>query len=178
MSKHKDKNGQKFIRNISRYKGNERRSGNRRRTEPEGRSSRIPDDLTPLIKEFITESLENQKRLVEVRERKANGEARTIEAIKSFLTFIKDFIEGDTLKDLLTRSTAGRKPYRLRPPDAKHKNVFKIIAKMREENRTYEDIADHLVKKGIPTFSGRGNWHAQTVHRLNKSREYKIFIST
>jgi hypothetical protein len=39
---------------------------------------------------------------------------------------------------------------------------------MREKNKTYEEIAQHLENEKIPTFTNRGNWHAQTVHRLFK----------
>ena len=35
-----------------------------------------------------------------------------------------------------------------------------------EDNMTLEQVADYLTKNNIPTFSGRGRWHAQTIHRL------------
>ncbi len=41
-----------------------------------------------------------------------------------------------------------------------------IIQTMRNEGATYDQIAKHLVDLGQPTFSGRGEWHAQTIHRL------------
>ena len=173
MSKHNDKNGQEFIRNISHYKGAERRSDNIRRSHREEGSSKTPDDLTPLIKEYITESLENQKRLIKVKQDKADAETRKTEAIESFLLFVNDFMGNDLSK----QATTHRRPYKQRPPDTKHKKVFKVIAKMREKNETYEDIADHLEREGIPTFSGRGTWPAQTVHRLCRDKAYKIFIS-
>jgi len=44
--------------------------------------------------------------------------------------------------------------------------VMDIIQTMRRQNATYDQIAKHLVKLGQPTFSGRGEWHAQTIHRL------------
>ena len=174
MSKYKDKNGQEFIRNISHYKGDERRSGNIRRSHREEGSSKTPDELTPYIKEYITESLKNQKRLIKINQQKADVETRKTDAIESFFSFIKDFIGSDLSK----RITKGRGRYKTKLPDTKHKKVFKIIAKMREKNETYEDIADYLEKEGIPTFSGRGHWHAQTVHRLCRDKAYKIFIST
>jgi hypothetical protein len=37
---------------------------------------------------------------------------------------------------------------------------------MRRRLKTYEEIAEFLEKENIPTFSKRGKWHAQTVHRL------------
>jgi len=44
--------------------------------------------------------------------------------------------------------------------------VMNIIHTMREEGVTFDQIAAHLVESGQPTFSGRGEWHAQTIHRL------------
>ncbi len=44
--------------------------------------------------------------------------------------------------------------------------VMEIIHTMRDEGATYDQIAKHLIHIGQPTFSGRGEWHAQTIHRL------------
>jgi len=44
--------------------------------------------------------------------------------------------------------------------------VLNIIQTMRNQGATYDQIARHLVDLGQPTFSGRGEWHAQTIHRL------------
>ncbi len=48
------------------------------------------------------------------------------------------------------------------------KDVLEIIKEMRENGSTFAAIADYLKEQGIPTFSGRGEWHAQTIHRLYK----------
>lgn len=44
--------------------------------------------------------------------------------------------------------------------------VMGIIHTMRKQGATYDQVAKHLVELGQPTFSGRGEWHAQTIHRL------------
>ncbi len=44
--------------------------------------------------------------------------------------------------------------------------IMNIIQTMRKEGATYDQVASHLVELGQPTFSGRGEWHAQTIHRL------------
>ncbi len=44
--------------------------------------------------------------------------------------------------------------------------IMDIIHSMREEGATFDQVASHLVSLGQPTFSGRGEWHAQTIHRL------------
>jgi hypothetical protein len=47
-------------------------------------------------------------------------------------------------------------------------DIMSIIQEMRNEGATFAIIADYLKEKGMPTFSGRGEWHAQTIHRLCK----------
>ncbi|MCK5163270.1 MAG: hypothetical protein KAQ72_06120 [Desulfobacula sp.] len=47
-------------------------------------------------------------------------------------------------------------------------DILTIIRTMRKKGATFAIIADYLKEKGIPTFSGRGDWHAQTIHRLCK----------
>ncbi|WP_300462697.1 hypothetical protein [Desulfobacula sp.] len=47
-------------------------------------------------------------------------------------------------------------------------DIITIIGTMRKEGATFATIAAYLKEKGIPTFSGRGEWHAQTIHRLCK----------
>ncbi len=44
--------------------------------------------------------------------------------------------------------------------------IMDIINSMREQGATYDQVAKHLIDLGQPTFSGRGEWHAQTIHRL------------
>lgn len=44
--------------------------------------------------------------------------------------------------------------------------VLKIIFDMREGGATFGEIASHLEDRNIPTFSGKGKWHAQTIHRV------------
>ena len=46
--------------------------------------------------------------------------------------------------------------------------VLATMKSLRDKGATFAQIADHLTQKGIPTFSGKGQWHAQTIHRLCK----------
>ena len=55
------------------------------------------------------------------------------------------------------------------PGDGKllsRETIMDIIAGMRDEGATFDQVAKHLIDLGQPTFSGRGEWHAQTIHRL------------
>lgn len=44
--------------------------------------------------------------------------------------------------------------------------IMELIQKMRKKGDTYNEIAANLTEMKLPTFSGRGKWHAQTIHRL------------
>jgi len=60
-----------------------------------------------------------------------------------------------------TKKTASTDPKLLN-----RKTVMNIIHTMRSEGATFDQVASRLVELGQPTFSGRGEWHAQTIHRL------------
>ncbi len=40
------------------------------------------------------------------------------------------------------------------------------MKKQRKAGKKFEEIARWLEKHDYKTFSGRGTWHAQTIHRL------------
>ena len=46
---------------------------------------------------------------------------------------------------------------------------------MRAKGKTFDEVAQHLINLGQPTFSGRGVWHAQTIHRICTRNERKAF---
>ena len=49
--------------------------------------------------------------------------------------------------------------------------IMEIINSMRSQGATFDQVAQRLVELGQPTFSGRGEWHAQTVHRLCNTKK-------
>ena len=51
-------------------------------------------------------------------------------------------------------------------PADERREAIKIMKKLRKKGATYKEIAHFLNEKKIPTFSNKGNWHAQTIHRL------------
>lgn len=53
-------------------------------------------------------------------------------------------------------------------PRSTHEEIRKIALELREQGKTYKEIAQHLDDKKIPTFSGKGGWHAPTIHKLCK----------
>lgn len=53
------------------------------------------------------------------------------------------------------------------PAQIKKKVIAHIIS-IRDEGNTYKYIADKLNSEGVATFSGKGKWYTQTVHKVVK----------
>ena len=51
-------------------------------------------------------------------------------------------------------------------PEMDRESILERIGAMRKEQLSYEKIARTLEAQGIPTFSGKGAWHSQTVSKL------------
>lgn len=54
------------------------------------------------------------------------------------------------------------------PPRSTREEIRKIALELREQGKTYKEIAQYLDDKKFPTFSGKGGWHAPTIHKLCK----------
>jgi len=142
--------------------GNEKRGGADRRA---GRhhSSPVEESLvaflktiTPVLTEFLSNASINQQRILEVEEKK-------VEALKSVMEIIRD----KGMSGLMGSSDKARKRSKAKKPiDQNRKNILQFIGKMRNKGETFDQIAVLLSQEDFETFSGRGQWHAQTVHRL------------
>jgi len=111
------------VQKAGRYSDQGIKAANRRRSKPVKGSSQVRDDLTLSINGFLTKFLENQKRMVKVIEQETEAESRRLETIESFLPYVKNFIEGDTIKDLMVNFTSSLGPYKPKHLDEKHKKV-------------------------------------------------------
>jgi hypothetical protein len=54
------------------------------------------------------------------------------------------------------------------PLRSSREEIRKIALALRDQGKTYKEIAQHLDDENIPTFSGKGGWHAPTIHKLCK----------
>jgi hypothetical protein len=54
------------------------------------------------------------------------------------------------------------------PRRSKREDVRKIALELRTQGKTYKEIAQYLDDNLVPTFSGKGGWHAPTIHKLCK----------
>ena len=49
--------------------------------------------------------------------------------------------------------------------------VRKLALSLRDKGMTFKEIAQYLDDEKVPTFSGKGGWHAPTIHKLCKEDE-------
>ncbi len=146
----------------SKYK--DKRSSSRRRDQKQ--SSATADafaefmrDIAPAFNQFFEATAEYQERLAEIEERKANAEMKNIQAISDIIETIKS-------KGLKSISNSNKQKRAAKTRDEHHRKVVKIIKNKKNAGETFREIALYLEKEKIPTFSKRGKWHAQTIHRI------------
>ncbi len=149
------------------YFGNEKRNGIDRRR---GRMSSLEEvmietvkNLAPALTAFFESAVQYQKRLIEIEESKTKAESDKAETLKTIFEHFKSTgLDGS----VFTKESRKKKARARKPLDQARKKVLQVIEKMRNKGETFDNIALFLEKENLQTFSGRGKWHAQTVHRL------------
>jgi len=127
-------------------------------------------DYLPKIADNSTQILIDFKKLVHNNDVMTQARLKQTEAVCQFF---------DNLNTLFSKDLSGFSKHSEDedyPPSADYivgnnftkKDILELIKNMRKEGHTFAVIADVLTEKKIPTFSGRGQWHAQTIHRLCK----------
>ena len=117
--------------------------------------TKIVKELTPAIDAYLEKSAAHQQQKVTADQKIADS-----------ISKLTSHLLSDTTKIQLNFSTTAIRKKSRKSKDSHHQKVRDIILKMRKRLKTYEEIAQFLEKENIPTFSKRGKWHAQTVHRL------------
>jgi hypothetical protein len=155
-------------------------------TAVETLSAALVENL-PLIKTIMEEISENRKKLVDAQDRRARAEERKAAVLESIFDYAKQYIgAGMNVPVISTIIAATENPKDMEmssketvvepeppvefetsePSLPGREEVLAMIGDMREKGSTYDQIATHLETEGIPTFSRKGQWRGQTVHRL------------
>lgn len=137
------------------------------------RSSSIPQkkarkqeirDLIPVIAENTTQLVKEMGRIATVSEMIMESQIRQQNTMADFFESLKALMAHRQSPDDMQRATTSYASGTHYTKD----DIISIINRMRDQGATFATIAEYLSDKGIPTFSGRGHWHAQTIHRLCK----------
>lgn len=152
------------------YPQNERRKAQDRRSNStedlESLWTGLGDALPQLVDNSSKVILQLEKVLA-VNDLMAAAKIRQYNAVAIFF----DHLNKIFTEDFVTQSSGGRSKVTASDASGIHytkEDIITIIRTMRKKDATFAVIAEYLKEKGIPTFSGRGEWHAQTIHRLCK----------
>jgi hypothetical protein len=139
----------------------------------------MQQELIPPFKKLMEEISENYKRIADANERRAVAQERQVavlvgiaehlgielpEKIESFEDKTDSFSVTET-KPVESADDTSDNSVDFNNDFDKQK-IMNTILEMRKNKVSYGKIAQHLRSQGIPTFSGRGTWHGQTVSRL------------
>ncbi len=124
-------------------------------------------DSLPQFIDITSIMAEQLERIASVRERVAESEIRKNNAITDFFEGLEKMLQEGPPPAAFQGPVRATASYASGTHYTKD-DILDIINTMRDQGTTFAVIADYLKEKGIPTFSGRGEWHAQTIHRLCK----------
>lgn len=130
-------------------------------------------ETLPVIKDNMTQIAASLERIAESRENLEKSQIKQHNAVGNFFINLNKILEEKVVPFLETAGQQVRTPPRVTTSYASGTHhtkdeVIDLIQSMRRNQSTFAEIAEHLTKEEIPTFSGRGDWHAQTIHRLCK----------
>jgi hypothetical protein len=151
----------------------ERRIPKERRPSAFNRSNAIPEkevrkqdigELIPVIAESTSQIVKEIGRMADISEMLMESQMRQQNAMADFFESLKTLMATRQNPDDMPMATASYASGTHYTKD----DIISTINRMRDQGATFSTIAEYLRDKGIPTFSGRGQWHAQTIHRLCK----------
>ncbi|MFO7884289.1 MAG: hypothetical protein R6U68_05655 [Desulfobacteraceae bacterium] len=163
--------GTSFQTSTERRKLTDRRSP--RQTQNQYKATDNINDTLPFISENLSQIAACAERLTESHEKRVHAEIEKNKAVETLFQnlntvltekFLPLFEEEQTASPTGTALSDG---YKSNARQSKEE-VIATIKNMRKNRATFAEIALFLKEQGIPTFSGRGEWHAQTIHRLCK----------
>ena len=130
----------------------------------------ILSEIIPVIKKSMDQMNSCMERMTNYQESLVSARIKQYEGMEKFLDHLNNFIKdiSRTIPDKSILADAPSKDttdYTLETHHSKDE-VIAMIKSMRKKRATFAEIAQNLKDKEIPTFSGRGEWHAQTIHRL------------
>lgn len=172
---------------------NYNRSHDRKYRPKQNDYNNMHDGTMTRIKEVLETIAASQEALIEVADRRALAEERKADAIEHIASLISGLanleafagLENQVVENALEEEvaleleeeisvakTAAKQPAVKEKKadktsrDMSKEEIMDLIHKMRKKGKTYNEIAASLTEMELPTFSGRGKWHAQTIHRL------------
>jgi hypothetical protein len=156
----------------------------------------ILGEILPDIQYFMEENTRRHQQMLAIEEHRVAIEEQQIQAVHSIATSIARFA-GNSAQNSSTGSLMHEEKNIVEsPPDSSmaqeniqtkgaasmasspqkqkapfnlgRKEVINLIIALRKEGKSFKHVAVYLGEQNIPTFSGKGVWHAPTVANLLK----------
>jgi len=133
------------------------------------------DDLTqalPALKAHLTAISTAVERMCETGEKLAETQVDLHQAVTCFFNNVNNILTEKIVPQAVVTNNTPQENINesmAEPMEGERftkTEVTQLIQAMREKRCTFGEIAAELKARAIPTFSGRGEWHAQTIHRL------------
>jgi hypothetical protein len=157
----------------------------------------ILGEILPDIKYFLEENTRRHQQMLAIEEHRVVLEEQQIQAFHSIATSIARLAGNSTQnssagspsmheeqnvvespvdssmaqENIQTKDAASMasSPQKQRAPlNLGRKEVMNLIMALRKEGQSFKQVAVYLGEQNIPTFSGKGRWHAPTVANLLK----------
>lgn len=94
--------------------------------------------------------------------------AKETEKIGKIIASLEEKAAVKKAKPKAVKVKKAKKAVSKKASDAAREKAMKIIKAQRKKGLSFEKIARHLESQKIPTFSGKGSWRGQTIHKLLK----------
>lgn len=179
LRKNTDRNYDKRRQNPQ-YRGPERRGPREQQHRPfqkRNDSQEMMTEVVPEVKALLTRLEETQKKMIEMTERNTAAQERQANVLETIAALLQRLM-AETPDAGVTAAPIAVPPEVESAPDVQleekmvspavvdRDEVIDLIIRLREDGMTYKEIAQRLEDENIPTFSGKGAWHAQTVHKV------------
>jgi hypothetical protein len=179
LRKNTDRNYEKRRPNPQ-YRGPERRGPRDQQHRPFPRrneSQEMMTEMVPEVKALLTKIEESQKRIIELTERNTEAQERQADVLETIAVIFQRLVDSapnaPVIAEPISLATQVDADYEapiaernVAPALVDRDEVIDLIVGLREGGMTYKEIAQRLEDENIPTFSGKGAWHAQTVHKV------------
>ncbi len=167
LRRESDKRNKRQSHMQQQYRGPDRRTGKDKRNY-----QRRPDleqiaEIMPEIKNLLGAISTNQNRMAEIEEQKVKAIEKVSDQLAEIIASGRGI--GGVITDSAEKKVAvGLGAVALEVSQVDRDEITKLVLDMRQKGSTYKEIASHLEENNIPTFSGKGEWHAQTIHKICK----------
>lgn len=115
-------------------------------------------DTSAALTLFIDQYQNQNDRLIDIK-------IENYKEVTKFFKRLNKLLDDQSFESLLSLRQSSSSGYTMEGGYTKEE-ILELMKKMRDNGATFGEIALYLDKEKIPTFSGKGQWHAQTVHRL------------